>query len=154
MRGAWTCISYCQMTTHVHAILEILDSSLSRGMQLLNGEYTRGVNRMHRRRGPLLTRRFHTVRITSEAQLATTFRYDARNPVAARASALPEAWPHSSYASAVEIEEHNGLTDPSRVLAFFGRDRERAIRDLRDFVELPRAAGYASAGSSASQGVR
>jgi putative transposase len=67
MRGAWTCISYCQMTTHVHAIFEILDSSLSRGMQLLNGEYTRGVNRMHCRRGPLLTRRFHAVRITSEA---------------------------------------------------------------------------------------
>jgi hypothetical protein len=154
MRGAWTCISYCQMTTHVHAILEILDTSLSRGMQLLNGEYTRAVNRMHGRRGPLLTRRFHAVRITSEAQLPTTFRYDARNPVAARASSAPQEWPHSTYTSAVQLEEHDGLTDPSRVLAFFGPDRGRALEDLRDFVELPRPIPYAGAGSSASQGVR
>jgi hypothetical protein len=154
MRGAWTCISYCQMTTHAQAILEIVDSSLSRGMQLLNGEYTRAVNRMHGRRGPLLTRRFHTVRIASEAQLVTTFRYDARNPVAAGACDAPQDWPHGTYASAVELEEHDGLTDPARVLAFFGSDRDRAIRDLRDFVELPRPAAYASAGSSASHGVR
>jgi hypothetical protein len=29
MRGAWVCISQTQMTTHVHAILEIADGSLS-----------------------------------------------------------------------------------------------------------------------------
>jgi putative transposase len=154
MARTWKCISFCQMTTHVHAIFEILDSSLSDGMRFLNGEYTRALDRMHGRRGPLLTRRFHAVRITSEAHLATTFRYDARNPVAAGACGTPQDWPHSTYASAVGLEDDDGVTDPSRVLAFFGPDADGAIRDLRDFVELPGAKNYASAGSSASQGVR
>ena len=55
MSRTWTCISFCQMTTHVHAIFEICDSSISAGMRFLNGEYTRALNHMHGRRGPLLT---------------------------------------------------------------------------------------------------
>ena len=139
MRGAWTCIAYCQMTTHVHVIAEVADSSLSLGMQLLNGEYTRAFNRARGRRGPLLTRRFHAVRITTEGQLASTFRYDARNPVAAGACASPLEWRHSSYAAAVGLEDDGSLTDPSRVLAFFGRDRAVAVAELRGFVEGPPA---------------
>lgn len=154
MARAWTCISFCQMTTHVHTIFEIRDSSISAGMRFLNGEYTRMLNRFHARRGPLLTRRFHAVRITSEAQLASTFRYDARNPVAAGVCSSPADWPYSTYASAVGLEDADELTDPSRVLAFFASDRDGATGDLRDFVELPRAPRYARAGSSASHGVR
>jgi putative transposase len=135
---SWTLISYCQMTTHVHTIVEVADTSLSFGMQLLNGEYTRATNREHARRGPLLTRRFHAVRIKSEAQLATAFRYDARNPVAAGVCSSPAEWPYSTYAGAVGLDMQDGMTDPSRVLAVFGAARDAAMRDLRDFVEHPR----------------
>lgn len=137
MRGAWTCISFTQMTTHVHLILEVSDASLSFGMQLLNGEYTRAVNRRHIRRGPLLTRRFHSVRITSDAQLASAFRYDARNPVAAGISRTAEAWEHGSYRTAIGLEHDGDLTDPSRVLGIFGSGRATAAANLRAFVAWP-----------------
>lgn len=139
MRGAWTCIAYCQVTTHVHLIVAIEDASLSLGMQLLNGEYARAFNRTRGRKGPLLTRRFHAVRITTEGQLASTFRYDMRNPVAAGICASPLDWPHSSYAAAIGAEDDGGLTDATGVLDFFGHARDAAIAELRGFVELPTA---------------
>lgn len=139
MRDAWTCISFTQMTTHVHLLLDVSDASLSFGMQLLNGEYTRAANRRHSRRGPLLTRRFHAVRIANDGQLASAFRYDARNPVAAGISPSAEAWEHGSYRTAIGLEADGALTDASRVLALFGRDRATAVGSLRAFVAWPRA---------------
>jgi hypothetical protein len=114
-------------------------------MQLLNGEYTRALNRLHARNGPLLTRRFHAVGICSEGQLAATFRYDVRNPVAAGICASPLDGPHSSYAAALGLEDDGALTDASRILALFGSDRGSAVAALRDFVEQPRAQTYRAA---------
>lgn len=136
MRGSFVCISYCQMTTHAHAIFEVDERCLSRGMHILNGEYTRAMNRAHGRKGPLQTRRFHAVRIRTAKQLASTFRYDARNPVRAGICGSPLGWPYSSYAAAVGLEDDGGLTDTSRVLDHFGRDRDGAVAALRVFVEL------------------
>jgi hypothetical protein len=36
-RQDWKCLLVCQMTTHVHAIVDVPDRSLSDGMQRLNG---------------------------------------------------------------------------------------------------------------------
>ena len=130
---------HCQMTTHAHAIVEVTDASLSWGMQLLNGEYSRAFNRRHLRKGPLLTRRFHSVRIESEAQLASAFRYDARNPVAAGICLSPLDWSHSSYRAALGLEDDGGLTAPARVLDLFGPTGKQAVAALRDFVEWPGA---------------
>jgi REP-associated tyrosine transposase len=140
----WTCISYCEMTTHVHLIVETLRPSLSVGMRRLNREYTRAFNGRHSRKGPLLTRRFHAVRILSDVQLAVAFRYDARNPAAAGLCRSPVDWPDGSYRSAAGLENDSGLTDPSRVIGLFGTDREAAVAALRAFVEWPIATSRAA----------
>ncbi len=49
----WTVLAFCQMTTHVHAIVAVPDTTLPRGMQYLNREYSKRFNRRHDRPGTL-----------------------------------------------------------------------------------------------------
>jgi len=53
-RFGWICHGYCLMTNHYHLLVETPAANLSRGMQLLNGTYTQGFNRRHRRVGHVL----------------------------------------------------------------------------------------------------
>lgn len=140
VRAEWTIVAHCEMTTHAHLIVAAADTSLSTGMQLLGGEYTRAFNRRHGRHGPLQRRRFGAVRIETDAHLANAFRYVARNPVEAGACRSPLDWPDSSYRAALGLEDDGGLTDASAVLRHFDPDRTRARTELRLFVELPTAA--------------
>ena len=98
IRTPWTCISFCLMTTHLHLLVDIPDASLSRGIHLLNSRYVHRFNRRRGREGPVRLRRFHVVRILSDAQLAVCFRYVARNPLEAGATDSPLNWPWSTYA--------------------------------------------------------
>jgi REP element-mobilizing transposase RayT len=43
-RYAWRCLAYCLMTNHYHLAVEIPRGGLSRGMQALNGGYSRLAN--------------------------------------------------------------------------------------------------------------
>ena len=143
--AAWTCVSYCEMTTHAHLILAVADDSLSAGMHMLGGEYTRLFNRRHDRHGPLQRRRFGAVRIETETHFLSAFRYVARNPVEAGACRSPVDWPDSSYRTALGLDDDGGLTDAASVLRIFGSDLARARAELRVFVELPSAAGALAA---------
>ena len=141
----WTIVSHCEMTTHAHLIVAIADSSLSTGMHMLDGEYTRLFNRRHDRHGPLQRRRFGAVRIEPATHFLNAFRYVARHPVEAGACRSPLDWPASRYRTALGLENDGGLTDPTSVLRLFGPDPVRARAELRLFVELPSAAGALAA---------
>jgi len=140
VRAEWTIVAHCEMTTHAHLIVAVADGSLSAGMHLLGGEYTRAFNHRHGRKGPLQQRRFGAVRIVTAAHLANAFRYVVRNPVEAGACRSPLDWPDSSYRAALGLEDDGGLTDASAVIHHFGHNRARALAELRLFVELPAAA--------------
>ena len=134
LRVRWTCLAVCLMTTHVHLLIDVPDASLSVGMHRINGVYARAFNRRHERSGPLQEKRFHAVRIESDAHLVLAFRYIARNPVDARLCVSPLDWGWSSYRSAVGLEDGFTYLDISRVLGLFGRG-PRALARLRTYVE-------------------
>ena len=41
----WRCVAYCLMTNHVHLVMNVPAFTISRGMQLLNGQYAQAFNR-------------------------------------------------------------------------------------------------------------
>ena len=136
-RVGWTCIEYCQMTTHYHLLVDVDAGVLPIAMHKLNFRYACGFNAKHGTRGHVLERRYDAGRIMSEAHLLHAFRYIARNPVAARMVAAPQEWPWCSYAATVGLAEPCSFVNASRVLEFFGPTPEIAIAMLRDFVEKP-----------------
>jgi putative transposase len=120
-RHEWTCVMFCQMTTHVHLIVEVPDVSLPQGMHALNFAYSRAFNDRHDRRGYLVRSRYWSKPIRDEAQLQTTYRYGARNPVRAGACKRAEDWRWSSVSTSCGLTNHFPFVDASSVLHLFGR---------------------------------
>jgi len=129
-RHGWKCLLVCQMTTHVHAIVDVPDRSLSEGMQRLNGRYGTEFNARHERFGALIRRRFWSKRITSEEQLLATYRYAALNPVRAGICERPEEWFWSSFATSCGLASTFPFVDATPVLAALDRTPNVSARIL------------------------
>jgi REP element-mobilizing transposase RayT len=134
----WTCVAYCVMTTHYHLILGVADDVLPKGMHAVNFRYACYFNRRHASLGHVQAARYGSRRIDGDADLLSTFRYVARNPVEAGLCATPAEWPWSSYAGTVGVAKPQPFVDASVVIRCFGDDREAAIRALRAVVEEAR----------------
>jgi putative transposase len=134
-RQSWRCLAVCLLSTHWHAILDIPDESLARGMHRLVGGYSRRFNVRHARTGYLVRDRYWSRRKDDPAALLEAFRYVARNPVAAGLVDRPEDWRWSSYAAAVGVSDMFAFVDPAPILGEFGATRRAQVRGLREFVE-------------------
>ena len=127
------CIAACALHTHYHLILATEDGALSRSMQRLNQAYAASFNSRYGRRGHAFAERYTSVRIESDGQLLTAYRYVMRNPVEARVVEDAARWPWSSYRAAIGLGGRFAFADASLVLEQFGG----SIEQLREFVETP-----------------
>jgi REP element-mobilizing transposase RayT len=134
-KARWKCIAYCLMTTHVHLLLEVRNGALPIGMHAVNFRYASAFNRRHHTRGHVLESRYGSKRKTSLADLLVAYRYVVRNPVDAGLVAHPADWPWSSYAATIASNPPSTFVDASPILSVIASTRERAIANLRAFVE-------------------
>ena len=125
------------MTTHVHLLIDVPDTSLSVGMHRINSVYARAFNRRHERSGPLQEKRFHSVRIESDGHLVQAFRYIARNPVDAQPLHLAARLGMEQLPQRRRLEDGFTYLDISRIVGLFGRGL-RALARLRTYVEARR----------------
>jgi putative transposase len=133
-RYGWTCIGFCQVTTHVHAIVEIFDESIPQGMHYLNSFYGKYFNEKNGRRGALVRARYWNSLIVDDEQLVATYRYVARNPVKAGLSLDAEGWSWSSFATSCGLTQAFPFVDASSVLATLGASVANAASHLRALV--------------------
>ena len=96
-RYEWKLHAYCQLTNHVHMLVQTPKPTLSRGMQFLLGQYVAEFNTRHGRRGALVQGRYKAVLVETDEHYLECLRYLAMNPVAAGLCDRPEDWPWSSY---------------------------------------------------------
>ncbi len=127
---------FCLMTNHVHLILQPGEAVASLGqlMKRLAGRQTRFVNRQASRTGTLWEGRYKSSPIETDAYLLGCCRYVELNPVRARMTDTPAAYPWSSYRwHAGEHADYGWLdTDPCYEALGATAD-ERALR-YREFV--------------------
>ena len=97
-RYEWTLHAFCQLTNHVHLLIQTPKPTLSRGMQFLFGQYVAEFNARHGRRGALVQGRYGAVLVETQEHFLECLRYIAMNPVGAGLCERPEDWPWSSYA--------------------------------------------------------
>lgn len=117
---SWTVLAFCQMTTHVHAIVDVSDTELSQGMQYLNREYSKRFNLRHDRSGHFVRRRFGSRRISSGRDLVGAYAYVVLNPVSEGMCPRAEDWRWSSYATTLGLTTDFGFVDAHLVLAELG----------------------------------
>jgi putative transposase len=139
----WRCLGYCQMSNHVHLIIETPRANLGRGMQALHGPYATTFNRRHGRINHLFGSRYGAKRIRTDEHLWAAASYIALNPVEAHLVVDPAAWEWSSHAAVLGLRAAPRWLDVPRLLAAFegfGRDprqRYRAMVTGRRELMLP-----------------
>jgi REP element-mobilizing transposase RayT len=133
-RYEWTCVAVCQVTTHLHLLLDIPDTSLPDGMHDLSAGYGRTFNARHERIGNLVRRRYWSKRVTTTEYLLSAFRYIARNPVEAGLCDRAEDWRWSSYATSCGLAQTFPFVDATIVLSQLGSSPAAATFALRTLV--------------------
>jgi REP element-mobilizing transposase RayT len=109
----WTCVSFCQLTTHVHALVDVPDESLPAAMHRLNTAYGKYFNDAHGRKGALVRARYWSTRMETNGHLLAAFAYIALNPVRAHLCARPEDWSWSSFATSCSLATAFPFVDAS-----------------------------------------
>jgi putative transposase len=85
--------NFCVMGNHVHfAVRPDADSSLSKIMQWLLGNYAKAWNKEHCVRGHLWGDRFFSRIIRGDREFLRVFEYISRNPVEAGLAGSAEEW--------------------------------------------------------------
>lgn len=125
-----SCVAFCQMTTHVHLLLETQSGALPSVMRDLNREYAKEFNGRHARSGVLDRKRYGSRRIGSDEDLLGVFAYVALNPVREGVCSRADQWRWSSYCTTIGIDSAFPFVDSRAVLAAAGGQAR-----LRDFVE-------------------
>ncbi len=119
-RYDWRCLAFCQMTTHVHLIVDVADHSLPVGMQSLNREYSKDFNARHGRFGHFIRKRYGNRRIEDGRDLLGAYAYVVLNPVREGMCGRAQDWVWSSYATTIGVREAFSFVDARLVLAELG----------------------------------
>jgi putative transposase len=130
----WRCVGYCLMTNHVHLVIYVPAFTISRGMQLLNGEYAQAFNRRYGHVGHLFQGRFSASRVDDDAYSLHVERYVVLNPV--RAGMVEEAveWQWSSHQAMLGKVAPPPFLDVEWTLGQFARKLDDARQAYADFV--------------------
>ncbi len=130
--------AYCYMTNHIHAMVQVGDTPLSKIMLLVAGRYARRVQARLETTGHLFERRYHAVLVDADAYLLTLLRYIHLNPVRANLVSSPDDYPWSSHHVYLGKRAEPWVTT-AFALRMFDSDRERAIAAYRAFMACPPA---------------
>jgi REP element-mobilizing transposase RayT len=119
-RYDWRCLAFCEMTTHVHLLIEVIDDSLPRGMEYLNREYGKAFNIRHSRFGHFVRKRYGSRRVEGARDLLGVYAYIVLNPVREAMCRRAEAWHWSSYPTTIGMSDAFPFVDAGDVLAELG----------------------------------
>ena len=134
-RFGWICHSYCLMGNHFHLLIETPTPNLSRGMRQLNGVYTQGFNRRHRKAGHLFQGRFKAILVERDSYLLELARYVVLNPVRAKMVKTPGNYAWSSYRSTLGLDPIPAGLSIDWLLGQFAKTKPVARQRYAAFVQ-------------------
>lgn len=127
--------SYVLMDNHYHLVIETPHGNLVKIMHGLNGVYTGYFNRKCGRVGHLFQGRYTGILVEKDTYLLKVSRYVHLNPVRAKVVKKPELYEWTSYGGYIRRGREVKWVEYGGVLSKFGRDRERARKRYKEFVE-------------------
>ena len=132
------------MSNHLHLLIEVGDTALSRIMQNLQFRYTQKFNARYRKTGHLFQGRYKAIVCDRDAYLLKLTCYIHLNPVRARMAPSAGQYQWSSY-RAYTGEADSRLLDPQArdlVLGQLSRNWLQAVREYQRLVDKQPAGGH------------
>lgn len=126
--------AYTLMPNHVHLLIEVIETSLSRLMQSLQFRYSRNFNLKYGKSGHLFQGRYKSILCQKDAYLLELSAYIHLNTVRAGLAKDPEEYRWSSYRHYVQDGDGDGLTDTAVLLALLSQKTSLARRKYAAFV--------------------
>jgi putative transposase len=126
--------AYCYMTNHVHALLQVSDTPLSKIMLLVAGRYARRVQARLETTGHLFEKRYHALLVDADAYLLALLRYIHLNPVRASLVSSPDEYPWSSHHAYLGRRSEPWVTTEFAV-RMLGPDRQRATAAYESLIK-------------------
>jgi len=133
-RFGYKLYAYVLMNNHVHLLVEIGRTPLSKVMQNILFRYTRYWNKRYRKVGHLFQGRYKAFLCDKDAYLLELVRYVHLNPVRARLVKYPEGYPWSSHRAYLS-GEGQGWINVEGLLPHWGRNKKVAIQRYGRFVK-------------------
>ena len=125
--------AFCLMPNHVHLVIQVGETPLSRIIQNLSQRYTSWINRKHEKSGHVFQGRYKAIVIDADSYLLELIRYIHLNPVRAGLVSLPEHYPWSSDDSYKDESKHSWVTT-DWVLSQFSDNRNHARKRYKKFL--------------------
>jgi putative transposase len=125
--------AYALMKNHVHLLMEVGTTPLSRVMQSLQFRYSRHFNWKYKKVGHLFQGRYKAIICDKDSYLLELIRYIHLNPVRSELAKDPAQYPWTSH-SIYLGKDSNGLVEEDFILSQFGKDGWHTIKNYEDFV--------------------
>ncbi len=126
--------AFCLMPNHVHLVIQVDETPLSRIIQNLSQRYTWWFNRENERSGHVFQGRYKALVIDADSYLLELIRYIHLNPVRAGFASLPDQYRWSSALPYAMEVKHDWLTT-DWVLSQFADSRTLARKRYREFLD-------------------
>lgn len=132
-RFGYKLYAYVLMGNHVHHLIEIGHTPLSKVMQNILFRYTRYWNARYKKIGHLFQGRYKAILCERDSYLLELIRYLHLNPVRSKMVRYPEQYRWSSHRAYLE-GDGKGWIAMEEVLPQWGRSRKQAVATYRRFV--------------------
>jgi putative transposase len=125
-------LAFALMPNHYHFLVrQLLSGGVTNFCRLINNSYSKYLNTLHKRKGPVFENRFRAVLVESEPQLLHTSRYIHLNPFSSFVVQSREALVNYPYSSLGEYAGriNQGICNTEPILSQF-----KSGQDYLDFV--------------------
>jgi len=124
--------AYCLMSNHVHLLLrEKTPQDITTAMRRLLGPYAMWFNKKYQRSGALITNRYKSTCVETDAYLLDAARYIHQNPVSAGIVSNMEHYRWSSFNDYSKTQ--SPLTTTKMILSILSSTRETALEQFARF---------------------
>lgn len=125
--------AFCLMDNHIHLVIQVANTPLSKIVQNFSFRYTRWVNKKQKRVGHLFQGRYKAILVDADCYLLSLIRYVHLNPVKANLVKDPVHYSWSSHSAYLGLERICWLTT-CRVLGQFSEETFSAQKGYQRFI--------------------
>ena len=136
-KAAYHCYGWVLMNNHYHLIVRSSEQPLNSLMRVLNSLYAKYFNAKYSRRGYLFQDRFKSILTQDQKYLEELIRYVHLNPLRAGVCTSTrelDTYPWSGHAVLMG-KAKNSFQTTDAVLRRFGKDKETARKNYREFIK-------------------